>query len=310
MQEGSLRCDANVNLHIHGDDAGHIATPIVEIKNLNSFRGVEQAIDFEANRQLQVFQDTGRKLGDPGVFKETRGWDANRGVTFAQRSKEEASDYRYFPDPDLLPVTLTEAEIDNIRQTLCEFPADRRQRIGEAYGLSAYDASVIVNQGTEFADYFETVAKACGDGKQAANWCTQDIQRELNEREATIDEFPIQPGVLGGLLKKVAGKEITTKGAREVFTELLDRETISATEPEALAEIDAIIAERELAIVSDSAELTEVVERVLAENEQIAADFRGGKQGAIGPLIGHVMREVKGADAKLVRQMLIERIGS
>ena len=307
MQEGSLRCDANVNLHIHGDDGSNIATPIVEVKNLNSFRGVEQAIDYEANRQLEIYQETGRKLGDPGVHKETRGWDANRSVTFAQRSKEEASDYRYLPDPDLVPITLTVDEIDEIRQTLCEFPADRRRRFSEAFELSDYDVSVIVNQGAEFADYFETVAGECGDGKQAANWCTQDVQRELNERNVPIGEFPVVAAALGTLLAKVVANEITTKSAREVFADLLESSATESTE--ALSQIDQIIEERGLAIVSDTGELEGVVETVLAGNQKIAADFRSGKQGAIGPLIGQVMREVKGADAKVVRQMLIERIG-
>ena len=306
MQEGSLRCDANVNLHMHGDDASHVATPIVEVKNLNSFRGVEQAIEFEANRQLEVFQETGRKLGDPGVFKETRGWDANRSITFGQRSKEEASDYRYFPDPDLVPVTLTSDEVDEIRQTLPEFPADLRDRFREIYQLSDYDASVIVNQGAEFAAYFETVAKTCGDGKQAANWCTQDVQRELNERGIAVAEFPVGSEPLGSLLQKVVAGEITTKSAREVFTELLA--TPAADSKTAIAQIDQLIEERGLAIVSDTGELEGIVDTVLANNEQIAADFRCGKQGAIGPLIGQVMREVKGADAKVVRQMLIDKI--
>src|SRR6266481_1758495 len=159
MQEGSLRCDANVNLHILQEDGHKIATPIVEVKNLNSFRNVELALEYEVKRQYEEWQKTGRKLGD--VAKETRGWDATRSVTFAQRGKEEASDYRYFPDPDLVPVTVSEKFLDSIRATLGEFPADRRRRLIAESGLSAYDARVIVDKGAAFADYFEEVAKLC-----------------------------------------------------------------------------------------------------------------------------------------------------
>ncbi len=187
MQEGSLRCDANVNLHIH-QEGKNIPTPIVEVKNLNSFRGVEMAIDYEIERQLKEWEATGKKLGE--VAKETRGWDAERNMTFAQRGKEEASDYRYFPDPDLVPVTVSEEFLEEIRAETCEYPADRRARFREAYDLSYYDAAVIIDQGRAFADYYEDVAKHCGDGKQAANWVTQDVQRELNDRGIGIEEFP------------------------------------------------------------------------------------------------------------------------
>ncbi len=146
MQEGSLRCDANVNLHLDAPE-GTVATPIVEVKNLNSFRGVEAAIEFEVRRQLQEYQKSGRRWGDLGVEKETRGWNADRGATFAQRGKEEASDYRYFPDPDLVPVSVSAADVDRLRGQLCELPASRRQRFEQQFALSAYDAAVIVNQG-------------------------------------------------------------------------------------------------------------------------------------------------------------------
>ena len=190
MQEGSLRCDANVNLHVQTDDGLTVATPIVEIKNLNSFRGVESAIEYEARRQVEEWERTGHKLGD--VPKETRGWNAERGVTFGQRGKEEASDYRYFPDPDLVPVTISEDWKRQIREQFGEFPAAKRRRFETEHQLSHYDASVIVAQGQSFADYFERVAAICGDAKQAANWMTQDVLREMKERKTPIDEFPIR----------------------------------------------------------------------------------------------------------------------
>jgi len=305
MQEGSLRCDANVNLHVPGPGGERIATPIVEIKNLNSFRGVELAIEYEARRQFAEWQRTGQKLGD--VPKETRGWDADRGVTFAQRGKEEASDYRYFPDPDLVPVTVDDGLLDQVRGGLCEFPADRRVRLRESFQLPPYDAAVIVAQGPRFADYFEALAAACGEGKLAANWLTQDVLREMNERKLAIDAFPILPDVLGAVLKKVAAREITTNSARVVFLDLLEQG--GAGGDVSLGRVEAVIAEKKLAIVSDTGAIERAVEGVLARNQKAVDAFRGGKENAIGPLIGQVMREVQGADPRVVRETLVKKIG-
>ena len=227
MQEGSLRCDANVNLHIPAGQGQTVATPIVEIKNLNSFRGVEAAIEFEATRQFEEWQRSGHKLGD--VPKETRGWDAERAVTFAQRGKEEASDYRYFPDPDLVPVTVSEEHKVRIRGQFVEFPAARRHRFQTEHRLSPYDASVIVAQGQSFADYFERVAAACGDAKQAANWVTQDVLREMKERKLPIEEFPIGPDVLASILSKISRRQITTNSGRTVFNEIMAAAPMQAT---------------------------------------------------------------------------------
>jgi aspartyl-tRNA(Asn)/glutamyl-tRNA(Gln) amidotransferase subunit B len=306
MQEGSLRCDANVNLHIDPGTGAPAATPIVEIKNLNSFRGVEAAVEFEIVRQRDEFAKTGRKLGDPGVEKETRGWDADRGVTFAQRGKEEASDYRYFPDPDLAPMTVNAVQREAIRQGLCELPAARRARFREACGLSAYDAAVIVDQGRAFADYFERVAVICGDAKQAANWATQDLLRELNERRCGIKSFPVSADVLGTILARVSAAVITVKSGRELFSELLRRH-----DAEDLAEqvdIDALIDEHGLRLVSDTGALDAAIESALAASGQAVADFRAGKQQALGSIIGKIMRELRGADAKAVRERLIARL--
>lgn len=306
MQEGSLRCDANVNLHVPSDEGNPVATPIVEIKNLNSFRGVEAALEFEAQRQWEEFQATGRKLGDAGGEKETRGWDANRNVTLSQRGKEEASDYRYFPDPDLVPMRVTTEQIQKVKGELCEFPAPRRKRFRETFQLSAYDAAVIIDQGKAFADYFESVADYCGDGKQAANWVTQDVQRELNDRQISIEEFPIRADGLGAILKCVTDGEITVKSGREVFASMLAEADEGQTPtPQRVGEL---IEEKDLKVVSDTGALEGVINAVLERNPKAVQDFQGGKQAAVGKLIGEVMREVKGADAKLVRQMLIDRM--
>lgn len=306
MQEGSLRCDANVNLHIHTDDNQVVKTPIVEVKNLNSFRNVELALEHEVQRQFEQWRKTGEKLGD--VPKETRGFDAARGVTFAQRGKEEASDYRYFPDPDLVPVTVSNEFLDELRASLPEFPIPRRKRFVEQHLLSDYDVRVIVDQGRAFADYFEEVAQLCGDGKQACNWVTQDVLREMNERQLAIHEFPIRAAVLADLISRIGRKQITTKSAREVFMELLtempDRGVISSQH------IDQIIAEKGLALVTDPGELDRAIDEVLGRNPKAAADFKSGKQAAVGALIGQVMKAVKGADPQVVRERIVAKLQS
>jgi aspartyl-tRNA(Asn)/glutamyl-tRNA(Gln) amidotransferase subunit B len=305
MQEGSLRCDANVNLHVAAD-GGTVATPIVEVKNLNSFRGVELAIEYEARRQFDQWKQTGKKLGD--VSKETRGWDAERGVTFGQRGKEEASDYRYFPDPDLVPVTIEETWREQVRASLAEFPAAKRQRFQAVHHLSHYDASVIVAQGRSFADYFERVTAACGDAKQAANWLTQDVLREMKERQLAIESFSISADVLGALLQRIVARKITTNSGRIVFAALWERCTESSAP--GVETVDAIIAEKALAITSGASELTPIIDAVLAANAKIVADVKGGKQQAIGALIGQVMKQTKGADPQVVRELIQTRIAA
>ncbi len=306
MQEGSLRCDANINLHVHKPDGHRLATPIVEIKNLNSFRNVEIALEYEVQRQWDEWQETENTIDD--VPKQTRGFDAGRGITYALRGKEEASDYRYFPDPDLVPVTLSEADVERVRQTLCEFPADRRRRFRVAYLLSNYDADVIVSQGIAFADYFEQVAQTCGDGKQTANWVTQDVLREMNERGLSIDEFPIRAELLGALLARIVQGKITVKSGREIFGALFESGDAAASFT--AADVDRIIAEKGLEIVSDTGALEPIIDAVLAKNQKAVDAFLAGKEAAVGPLIGQIMKELKGADPKTVRQLLIDRIKS
>ena len=303
MQEGSLRCDANVNLHVH-ENGESIPTPIVEIKNLNSFRGVEAAIEHQLKKQVKAWETDRKRMGE--VPKTTVGWDANRNVTFEQRGKEEAADYRYFPDPDLCPVTISQEEIDEIRSTICELPAARRARYVEDLELTPYDAGVIVDQGADFASYFDEVCETCGDGKQAANWVTQDVQRELNERSIEVADFPISASVLGALLKKVVAGEITIKSGRDVFEALLS-EADEGKAPDA-ARIEAIISEKGLGKEQDTGKIDAVIQAVIDRNASVAEDVRNGKMQAVGPLIGQVMRELKGADAKDVRQMMLDKL--
>ncbi|MEK6261998.1 MAG: Asp-tRNA(Asn)/Glu-tRNA(Gln) amidotransferase subunit GatB [Planctomycetota bacterium] len=315
MQEGSLRCDANVNLHIHQPDGSKVPTPIVEVKNLNSFRFIEQAIEFEVARQWEAFQQTGIRLGAKGGHKATRGYDPDRGVTYPLREKEEAADYRYFPDPDLVPVVVDDAKLAAIRSEMCEPPASRRDRFQSEFQLTPYDAGVLIDQGRAMADYFEEVARGCGDGKQAANWITQDVLREMNQRGQSITEFAIRPDVLSALLSRINGKQITIKSARDVFASLLaeaDESTGGSGQrpvaPQAVlsvSRIDEIITAKGLAIVEDTGAIDAAIAMVLSRGEKAIADFKSGNEKAIGALIGQVLKQVKGADPQAVREKLL-----
>jgi aspartyl-tRNA(Asn)/glutamyl-tRNA(Gln) amidotransferase subunit B len=296
MQEGSLRVDANVNLHIDAPQ-GNVATPIVEIKNMNSFRAVERALDYEAERQFRVWQETGQKLGDSP--KQTRGWDDAAGVTRGQRSKEESSDYRYFPDPDLAPVVVAPAEVEAVRTELGELPAALRDRLQREHGLSHYDADVLVNQSRAVVDYFLDVAQRTGDAKAAANWVTQDVLRTLKEREIVIDHMPVTSARLSELIGKIKGGEVPGPRAREVFQEMVNGGVNAAT-----AMVSVGIA------AVDESELVALCEKLLAANPKTIADVQGGKAQAVGALIGQAKKLNPNIDPGQFREMCLRLIAS
>lgn len=291
MQEGSLRVDANVNLWIETPD-GRVATPIVEIKNMNSFRSVERAIQYEAERQYLAWQETGKTIRTES--KTTRGWDDTREQTFPQREKEESADYRYFPDPDLLPVRIPREQIEAIRQSLGELPAATRQRLESAYLIKPYDADVIVNQGPAMIRYFETVAEIAGDGRRASNWIQQDVMRTLKERGETIDAFPISAESLGDLLRRVVAGSLDNARARNVFAQMLHSgESVAAAI--ATLGIEAV----------DSSALDSLCRQLLEANPQVVEDFRNGKQQALGSLIGQAKKANPNSNPQLVREALL-----
>src|SRR5688572_23022844 len=295
MQEGSLRVDANVNIHIDTPQ-GKIATPIVEIKNLNSFRHIERALAYEAGRQYAAWQETGRTIKD--APKQTRGWDDAKGVTFSQREKEESSDYRYFPDPDLCPVVTPPAEVEQVRGSLTELPRTIRHRLETTYGITPYDSDVIVAQGRPTVDYYEAVAKLSGDGKKAANWVTQEVMRTLNEQGWTLAQFPLTAAALGELVKLVVAGEIEVTRAKEVFNDMVATRRSAAESMQSLG-IGKV----------DLSELEAICQELVAANPKIVADVKSGKQQAVGALLGQAKKRNPNANPNDVRRICLELIG-
>ncbi|MBN2216766.1 MAG: Asp-tRNA(Asn)/Glu-tRNA(Gln) amidotransferase subunit GatB [Pirellulales bacterium] len=296
MEEGSLRVDANINLHLDAP-GGTVATPIVEVKNMNSFRAVERALEYEAQRQYEVWQETRVAMGRPGGHKTTRGWDETAQVTVAQRTKEESSDYRYFPDPDLVPVTTSRKQVEAIRAGLGELPAALRERLQTTYGITPYDADVLVNQGRALVDYYVELADRCSDGKAAANWVQQDVLRWLNERHVAIGAFPVSAEAMAALLRKIAGGELTTSRGRDVLAAMLVSGKPLAT------------AMKDLGIETvDQNELETLCRELLTANPQVVRDVKEGRLKALGSLIGQAKKRNPNANPNQVREACLRLI--
>ncbi|MGD9728672.1 MAG: Asp-tRNA(Asn)/Glu-tRNA(Gln) amidotransferase subunit GatB, partial [Nitrospiraceae bacterium] len=289
MQEGSFRCDANVSIRPRGSDRLGTRT---EIKNLNSFRFVERAIEFEIARQIEVLEGGGT------IVQETRLYDPDRHETRPMRSKEEAYDYRYFPDPDLLPVVLDEAFIGEVRRTLPELPDAKRERFQRDYGLSAYEAEVLTAS-RELADYYEAVAAACGAPRPAANWVMGELLGALNKAGLEIGAAPVSAAMLGGLLRRIGDNTISGKLAKQVF------EAMWAGEGDA----DAVIARQGLRQITDSGAIEQAVDKVLADNPQQVEQFRAGKDKVLGFLVGQIMKATQGkANPAQVNELLLKKL--
>jgi aspartyl-tRNA(Asn)/glutamyl-tRNA(Gln) amidotransferase subunit B len=300
MQEGSLRVDANVNLHIplpdEGGGDGRVAkTPIVEIKNMNSFRSVERALIYEAARQWEEWQATKVEMGK--MPKQTRGWDDPAGITRPQRQKEESSDYRYFPEPDLVPVTVSEADVAKARAAMGDPPTVLRKALEEKWKISAYDADVLVNQGRDLVTWYEDLATRVGEGKVASNWMQQDVLRTLNERGGTIAEFPVTAEQVADIISRVQRGEFDTSRGREIFAEVL-------ASGKAVADV---VASMGIAAVSDD-DLVALCQELLAANPKIVADVKGGKEQAAAGLIGQAKKKNPNANPGKVRQMCLDLI--
>jgi aspartyl-tRNA(Asn)/glutamyl-tRNA(Gln) amidotransferase subunit B len=298
MQEGSLRCDANINIHIPQADGSVAKTPIVEVKNLNSFRAVERAMKYEARRQYEeALGDSNYRLDK--VSKTTAGWDENRGATIVHRRKEEASDYRYFPEPDLTPIVVDPAWLERARAAMGELPSIQRGRLIEQYGLSAYDAGVLTQQGRSMVAYFEATAKRAGDAKAACNWITNQVLATLKERKIDLGDFALTAERLGELIAEQKAIGLSKQMAGEVYNRMLDSDRDAK---QAMADLG-------VKAVADTGELVEIVKRAIAANPKAVADFKGGKIKAAQAIKGAVLRETKGAARpEVVEQLIVEEI--
>ena len=285
MEEGSMRADVNVSVRKTGETELRTRT---EIKNLNSVRFVMKAIEHEAQRQVQAY-DNGEE-----VVQETRLYDSQKGETRSMRSKEFAHDYRYFPDPDLLPVELTEDEVEAVRASLPELPDETKQRLMDDFGLTPYDAGVLVAE-KETVAFFEAVVEECGDPKLAANWVINQMPRELKRSGKSIENSPVSPQNFGKLLNFVLNDTVSTSAANTVIGIMY----VDGDDPV------AIIKDKGLEQITDSGEIEAAVDQVIAGNPDQVADFQGGNEKAIGWFVGQVMKSTGGkANPKMVNELL------
>ncbi len=285
MEEGSLRCDANVSIRPRGQTK--LGTK-AEVKNVNSFRYLEKALEYEISRQVDLIEGGGK------VVQETRLWDTSSGRTHSMRSKEEAHDYRYFPEPDLPPLLVDEARIDRVRETMPELPEARSRRFVSEYGIPAYDAGVLT-QSARLADYFEETATAANNAKAASNWIMGELLRTLKERDQEIADVPMQPPALAGLIALIDKGTISTSVAKGVFATMYDSGRSA----------DDIVREEGLAQNSDEGALSAIVTEVLSLNADAAAQYRAGKKQTFGFLVGQVMKKSGGkANPKLASDLV------
>ena len=289
MQEGSFRCDANVSLRPAGESTLGTRT---EIKNINSFRFVEQAIDYEIERQREVLESGGR------IVQETRLFDAAGGETRSMRIKEEANDYRYFPEPDLLPVVTTRAEIEALRAELPELPDARRARYMAELNLTEYDSDYLAGD-IDIADYFEETLAAAGEAKLAANWIMGELAAALNRDGRGIQDSPVSAAMLGGLIRRIRDNTVSGKIAKQVFEAMWNGE----------GDADTIIAAKGLQQVTDAGAIEKLVAEVLAANPEQVEQFRAGKDKVLGFLVGQVMKKSQGkANPQQVNSLLRDKL--
>lgn len=291
MEEGSLRCDANVSVRPVGQKELGTKT---EIKNINSFKGVERAIEYEAMRQAELLEDGGK------VVQETRTWDEKEGVTKSMRTKEEANDYRYFPEPDLVPFTVSDEYIENIRKSLPELPDARKERYMKEFGLSSEDAVFMTND-KDTADYFEAAVAADADPKAAVNWLMGEFASQLSTEGIEIAKAPVSAENLAGLLKLISKGTISGKIAKKVFATMWKE----GGNPEEIVKAQGLVQ------ISDTAELSKLVDEVVGKNPKAVEDFKAGKKKAVGALVGQIMKATKGkANPRVINELLNKKLQS
>jgi len=289
LEEGNVRCDVNASVRPAGQTELGTKT---EIKNMNTFRGVLHALRYEVDRQIEVLESGGT------IVQETRRWDPDRGMTSSMRTKEDAHDYRYFPEPDLMPVVLSREQVEEWRSQLPELPRQRRERFMSQYGLPEYDAGVLVAD-KALSDYFEAAAALATNPKAISNWLMTEMLRLLSEQDLEIENVPLTPRALAALVSLVEKKTVNTTTAKEIFAELFEK----GGDP------DEIVRARGLAQVSDSGAIEEFVDQAMAENPKSVEDYRSGKKAAAQFLVGQVMRLSRGkANPQMVMKMLEEKL--
>ena len=290
MEEGNLRADINVSLRPVGSTTLGTRT---EMKNINSFKALEDAINYEIERQAEVLDDGGK------IIQETRTWNPERGITQSMRSKEEAHDYRYMPEPDLPPIITSAEEIEEFRRSLPELPDARRARLTTEYGLSDYDAGIITSS-RAMAEYFDAVVGEGVDAKAAANWIMGDLSKNLNADGLTIEQSPVEAKRLAQMIALIDKGTISGKIAKTVFVEMWK----SKDAPE------KIVADKGLVQITDTSAIEGVVDDVIAKNPKAVAEYKSGKKKALGALVGQIMKATKGkANPQLVNQMLAQKLG-
>ncbi|MDH5174208.1 MAG: Asp-tRNA(Asn)/Glu-tRNA(Gln) amidotransferase subunit GatB [Elusimicrobiota bacterium] len=289
MEKGSLRCDANVSVRLAGKKELGVKA---EVKNMNSFKAIQKALEYEVKRQVKALESKER------IVQETRLWDEKKERTYSMRSKEEAHDYRYFPEPDLVPLIVKKEWMENIRKTISELPDTRRERFMKDYKLSEYDAGVLTAE-KALAEYFEQVVKAYNNPKVVTNWVMVELLGRLNAVNKGVEESPVSTGQLAELLKLMEKGIISGKIAKTVFEEMFN----TGKNPQ------VIVQEKKLVQITDEKEIGKIVEEVLKENPDAVKEYGKGKEKAIGHLVGQVMRKTQGkANPQLVNKMLKEKL--
>jgi len=289
MEQGSLRCDANISIREVGSD---VLNTKVELKNLNSFKELQKALEKEEKRQLELYS-----FGEQSKIKqETRRWDAGKGKTVSMRSKEEAHDYRYFPEPDLVPIIVRQETVDNAIASLPEMPKAKKARFMSQYGLTEKEAAIIIDD-RALSKYYETAVAEGGDPKTAANWVLGDILRLLKDKDLESAAIPVSPEALVKLLGMIKGGQVSTTAAKEVFEEMF----VSGKSA------DTVVAEKGLAQISDTSEIEKIADDILDANPQSIEDFKAGKKQAAGFLMGQLMKASKGKANPQVAKELLDR---
>lgn len=289
MEQGSLRCDANVSIRRIGQKEYGTRT---EVKNINSFKFVEKALEYEIKRQIKVVEEGGM------VIQETRLWNSNKGITESMRGKEEAHDYRYFPEPDLVPIAIGKKWIDDIRGTLPELPDAKRERFVSQYSIPEYDADFLISE-KALADWYENAVAAGGHPKAVSNWVMGDLMRMLNEENKSIEECPLRPEQLSNMLKLIDNGTISGKIAKKVFEEMYKTGKNA----------DTIVKEKGLVQISDEGLIEKAIDEVLSKNPKEVERFKGGDEKLIGFFVGQVMKAMKGkANPQMVNDLLKKKL--